>query len=63
MDGPIVRDQIIASQGPLQTTIYDFWHMICQENVTLIVTTCKLVEGVRPKCEQFWPGDADDKVA
>lgn len=37
--------------------------MICQENVTLIVTTCKLVEGPRPKCEQFWPGEVGDKVA
>jgi len=29
--------------------------MIVQENVTLIVSTCKLVEGKRAKCEMFWP--------
>ena len=29
--------------------------MVLQENVTLIVTVCKLSEGGRTKCHKFWP--------
>jgi hypothetical protein len=29
--------------------------MVIQENVTLIVTTCNLVEKGVLKCEKFWP--------
>ena len=29
--------------------------MINQENVTLIVCVCKLAEGGRSKCHQYWP--------
>lgn len=34
--------------------------MIIQEKVTLIVTVCRLDEGGRPKCHQYWP-DKDSK--
>ena len=58
-----VGDQkIIASQGPLDNTVADFWRMISQENVQMIVTTCRLKEGNRPKCEQFWPNSENDEV-
>jgi protein tyrosine phosphatase len=29
--------------------------MVVQEKVTLIVTTCNLVEKKVEKCEKFWP--------
>ena len=29
--------------------------MVYQENVTLIVTTCNLIEKRILKCEKFWP--------
>lgn len=43
----------------MANTINDFWRMIAQERVALIVTTCNLKEGSRPKCEKFW-SDPDD---
>ena len=58
VDGPIGEPgnrKIIASQGPDYLTFMDHWRMIAQENVTLIVTTCKEVEQLRPKCFHYWP--------
>ncbi|MFH4984709.1 hypothetical protein AB6A40_011418 [Gnathostoma spinigerum] len=45
----------IATQGPLETTISDFWRLAFQENVTTILMLCKVVENGKPKCVQYWP--------
>nr|XP_034321094.1 receptor-type tyrosine-protein phosphatase epsilon-like [Crassostrea gigas] len=45
----------IASQGPKQNTLNDFWTMIWQEKVTQIVMLTNLKEGVKMKCTQYWP--------
>ena len=53
VDGPLGgtnNRKIIASQGPLEHTFMDFWRMVSQENVTLIVTTCNVFEKRQPKC-------------
>jgi protein tyrosine phosphatase len=61
VDGPLKEGdrKIIGSQGPKENTYTDFWRMIAQENVTLIVTTCNLKEKGRTKCHQFWPYTVD----
>ena len=34
--------------------------MIIEQNVTLIVSVCRLAEQGRPKCHKYWPeGDTD----
>jgi protein tyrosine phosphatase len=53
--GAVGDRKIIASQGPLPQTTDHFWQMIIENNVTLIVSTCKLVEDKREKCNRFWP--------
>ena len=62
VDGPLgLNDRkIIATQGPLEKTYTDFWRMVSQENVTLIVTTCNTVERNRSKCHKFWPSEEDE---
>lgn len=62
VDGPLgVNDRkIIGSQGPKSNTYSDFWRMVSQENVTLIVTTCNVVENGRSKCHEFWPNDMQE---
>jgi protein tyrosine phosphatase len=62
VDSPLKEGdgKIIASQGPLETTFVDFWRMISEQNVTLVVSTCKLIEKMRPKCHQFWPNFPDN---
>ncbi len=66
VDGPLgnVNDRkIIACQGPLENTHTDFWRMVAQENVTLIVTTCNVTEKGRPKCHHFWPLSEAEKAS
>ena len=53
--------KIIASQGPLPDTTEDFWRMISEQNVTLIVTTCKVYENGRMKCNKFWIDPYEEK--
>ncbi|XP_067118512.1 receptor-type tyrosine-protein phosphatase T-like, partial [Centruroides vittatus] len=52
--------QIFIFLGPKQTTIYDFWRMICQENVCKIVMVTNLMENGKTKCEKYWPQSAEN---
>ncbi|CAH2260487.1 tyrosine-protein phosphatase corkscrew [Pararge aegeria] len=45
----------IATQGCLSTTIYQFWSMIWQEDVRIIIMTTKEIERGKVKCERYWP--------
>jgi tyrosine-protein phosphatase non-receptor type 12/18/22 len=50
----------IASQGPLPNTLVDFWRMIWESDVTVIVMACNERESGKYKCESYWPQDNDD---
>ncbi|XP_065344148.1 receptor-type tyrosine-protein phosphatase T-like [Cloeon dipterum] len=45
----------IATQGPRVNTLDDFWRMVWQEKVPLIVMVTNLLEGGKNKCEKYWP--------
>ncbi|XP_063717267.1 tyrosine-protein phosphatase non-receptor type 7-like [Symsagittifera roscoffensis] len=49
------EQQFIAAQGPLPSTLEDFWWMIWQENVSIVVMLTKLRERNKTMCEKYWP--------
>ncbi|XP_074732837.1 receptor-type tyrosine-protein phosphatase C isoform X8 [Strix uralensis] len=45
---------MIATQGPLQETVSDFWQMVFQRKVKVIVMLTELKEGDQELCAQYW---------
>ncbi|CAF0961298.1 unnamed protein product [Adineta steineri] len=50
----------IFTQGPLPTTVKDFWRMIWQENIVIIVMTTNIRETGTMKCFPYWPMDSKE---
>nr|CAD7576728.1 unnamed protein product [Timema californicum] len=44
----------IASQGPLPHTVNDFWRMVVEWDVQVIVMACSVEEAGKHKCEKYW---------
>ncbi|XP_075041657.1 tyrosine-protein phosphatase non-receptor type 18 [Mixophyes fleayi] len=53
------QPRYIATQGPLSHTVVDFWRMIWQYQVKVIVMACREVEQGKKKCERYWPIDEE----
>ncbi|TGZ71586.1 hypothetical protein CRM22_002557 [Opisthorchis felineus] len=51
------RVDYIAAQAPLKKTIADFWEMIAENHVSLIIMLTQLVEDNVPKCARYWPDE------
>ncbi|XP_068188602.1 tyrosine-protein phosphatase non-receptor type 22 isoform X2 [Antennarius striatus] len=45
----------IATQGPLPHTILDFFRMIWEYEIKVVVMACREFEMGKKKCERYWP--------
>lgn len=50
--------QYIATQGPLKSTIIDFWTMVWEQKIGVIVMLTELLDAFgREACAHYWPAD------
>ncbi|XP_066302281.1 receptor-type tyrosine-protein phosphatase N2-like isoform X3 [Branchiostoma lanceolatum] len=49
----------IATQGPLESTVCDFWQMVWEQGSVVIVMLCSLQEAGSEQCCQYWPEEGN----
>ncbi|KAK2168482.1 hypothetical protein LSH36_16g01010 [Paralvinella palmiformis] len=52
----------IATQGPKSATVNDFWHMIWQEDINIVVMLTPVMENLKKQSEPYWPINVGDNV-
>ncbi|XP_020031468.1 tyrosine-protein phosphatase non-receptor type 9 isoform X2 [Castor canadensis] len=62
MDGYKQKNAYIGTQGPLENTYRDFWLMVWEQKVLVIVMTTRFEEGGRRKCGQYWPLEKESRI-
>ncbi|CAN0572474.1 unnamed protein product [Rangifer tarandus platyrhynchus] len=50
--------EFIATQGPLKKTLVDFWRLVWEQQVRVIVMLTVGMENGRVLCEHYWPADS-----
>ena len=45
----------IVAEGPMQSTVRNFWKMVYERNCAVIVMTSDLIEGGQEASAQYWP--------
>ncbi|XP_049806614.1 tyrosine-protein phosphatase 69D [Schistocerca nitens] len=53
------RKKFICAQGPMDNTVCDFWRMIWEQHLELILMLTNLEEYSKTKCAKYWPDSMD----
>ncbi|KAG5682132.1 hypothetical protein PVAND_011508 [Polypedilum vanderplanki] len=56
------RKKFICAQGPMDSTINDFWRMIYENHLEIIIMLTNLEEYNKTKCAKYWPEKISDSV-
>ncbi|XP_033738342.1 receptor-type tyrosine-protein phosphatase mu-like [Pecten maximus] len=59
IDSVCLPAEYIATQGPIDKTVGDFWRMIWQLKSGKIVMLTNLLEGTKKKCSKYWPDEGE----
>ncbi|XP_070188527.1 receptor-type tyrosine-protein phosphatase H-like [Littorina saxatilis] len=62
LPGENSQREFIAAQGPLPGTIDDFWRMVWENRVSVMVMLTQCVEKGRTKCEKYWPDEGVQEI-
>lgn len=62
VDGFDSPRKFISTQGPTPYTFNDFWRMVWEQKVGIIVMVTRCVERNRIKCGEYWPQQSSDSV-
>uniref|UniRef100_A0A7I4Z135 Protein-tyrosine phosphatase n=1 Tax=Haemonchus contortus TaxID=6289 RepID=A0A7I4Z135_HAECO len=54
--------RFICTQGPLPQTCADFWYMVIQEDVDVIVMLCNFIEAGHIKCAKYYPLNTNESM-
>lgn len=49
------RKKFVCAQGPMESTVFDFWRMAWEQRVEIIVMLTNVEEYNKTKCFQYWP--------
>ncbi|GLH05083.1 Tyrosine-protein phosphatase 69D [Gryllus bimaculatus] len=53
------RKKFICAQGPMDNTVCDFWRMVWEQHLELILMLTNLEEYSKTKCAKYWPDEAE----
>jgi len=54
--------ELICTQGPIDSSITNFWRMVLSSNISMVVMVCNLIEGNRVKCASYFPTKINEKL-
>jgi netrin-G3 ligand len=62
IEGYHTKNCYIATQGPVPSSVDDFWQMVWEQRSPVIVMLTKIEEAGRKKCELYWPEKEDEPL-
>ncbi|VDP15845.1 unnamed protein product [Heligmosomoides polygyrus] len=55
-----IHANYVATPGPLDGTVNEFWQMVLQEEAETIIMLCNCIETGKNKCASYWPDKTGD---